>query len=164
VTHGHPNYLLDITVLSNLAHVRRPDLPRTVLGSNVTVTPNIMAELRIGEQAGLVPRCDWTWLTVLTPTAAELATATALQRQLDPGEAECLAVALHRGYRFLSDDFAARRLAEARGLTVSGTIGILLKGIAAGALSLPEADRLLAEMIAHGYRAPVRSLRELTAG
>jgi len=101
---------------------------------------------------------------VLTPTAAELATATALQRQLDPGEAECLAVALHRGYRFLSDDFAARRLAEARGLTVSGTIGILLKGIAAGALSLPEADRLLAEMIAHGYRAPVRSLRELTAG
>ena len=75
---------------------------------------------------------------MLTPTAAELATATALQRQLDPGEAECLAVALHRGYRFLSDDFAARRLAEARGPTVSGTIGILLKGIAAGALSLPK--------------------------
>jgi len=164
MTHGRPSYLLDTTVLSNFAHVQRPDLPRTVLGSHLAVTPGVLAELRAGEQAGLVPTCDWTWLTVLTPTAAELATAIALQRQLDPGEAECLAVALHRGYRFLSDDFAARRLAEAKGLTVSGTIGILLKGIAAVALSLPEADRLLTEMIAHGYRAPVRSLRELTVG
>jgi len=43
MTHGRPNYLLDTTVLSNFAHVQRPDLPRTVLGSNVTVTPNIMA-------------------------------------------------------------------------------------------------------------------------
>ena len=44
-----------------------------------------------------------------------------------PGEAECLAVALQRGYRFLSDDFAARRLAKVKGIIVSGTIGILLK-------------------------------------
>jgi len=120
--------------------------------------------LRVGEQAGLVPVCDWAWLTVLTPTAAELATAADLQRQLDPGEAECLAVALQRGCRFLSDDFAARRMAEAKGLTVSGTIGILLKGVTGGTLALPEADRLLAEMIRHGYRAPVRSLRQLLTG
>jgi predicted nucleic acid-binding protein len=123
-----------------------------------------MAELRAGEQAGLVPTCDWTCLAVITPTTAELATASALERQLDPGEAECLAVALQRGYRFLSDDFAARRLAKAKGITVSGTIGILLKSVAVGALSLPVADQLLAGMIARGYRAPVRSLRELTAG
>lgn len=71
------------------------------------------------------------------------------------------AVALQRGYRFLSDDFAARRLAEAKGVIVSGTIGILLKGVVTGVLAVAEADRLLAEMISHGYRAPVRSLREL---
>ncbi len=161
MTHRQPCYLLDTTVLSNFAHVQRPDLPRTVLGADVAVTPAIVAELRAGEQAGRVPACDWTWLTVLTPTAAELALANALERQLDPGEAECLAVALERGYRFLSDDFAARRMAEGKGLIVSGTIGILLKGVAAGVLPLLEADRLLAEMIAHGYRAPARSLREL---
>ena len=74
-----------------------------------------------------MPTCDWTCLAVITPTTAELATASALERQLDPGEAECLAVALQRGYRFLSDDFAARRLAKAKGITVSGTIGILKK-------------------------------------
>jgi predicted nucleic acid-binding protein len=164
MTQSPPNTLLDTTVLSNFAHVRRPDIPRTVLGAGVAITSIIVAELRAGEQAGLVPECDWTWLTVLTPTAVELATAADLQRQLDPGEAECLAVAIHRGYRFLSDDFAARRIAEAKRLVVSGTIGILLKGSATGALSLPVADRLLAEMITHGYRAPVRSLRELTSG
>lgn len=51
-------------------------------------------------------------------------------------------------------------LAEAKGVVVSGTIGILLKGVAADVLALAEADRLLAEMISHGYRAPVRLLRE----
>lgn len=49
---------------------------------------------------------------------------------------------------------------EAKGVVVSGTIGILLKAVAAGVLALAEADRLLAEMISHGHRAPVRSLRE----
>lgn len=164
MTRGHPTYLLDTTVLSNFAHVRRADLPPRVLGPHLAVTPGVLAELRAGEQAGLVPTCDWTYLAVITPTTAELAAASALERQLDPGEAECLAVALQRGYRFLSDDFAARRLANAKGITVSGTIGILLKSVAVGALSLPVADQLLAGMIARGYRAPVRSLRELTAG
>ena len=108
-------YLLDTTVLSNFAHVRRPDLLPTVLGPGLAVTPGVLAELHVGEQAGLVPTCDWGWLTVLAPTAAESAAAADLERQLDPGEVECLAVALQRGYRFLSDDFAARRLAEAEG-------------------------------------------------
>jgi predicted nucleic acid-binding protein len=161
MTHSQPCYLLDTTVLSNFAHVQRADLPRAVLGANVAATPAVLAELRVGEQTGRLPACDWTWLAVLTPTAVELALANALERQLDPGEAECLAVALERGYRFLSDDFAARRMAEINGLLVSGTIGILLKGVTGGVIALPEADRLLAEMILHGYRAPVRSLREL---
>lgn len=154
-------YLLDTTVLSNFAHVRRPDLPRTVLGPHLAVTPGVLAELHAGELASLVPSCDWGWLTVLAPAEAESTAAADLERQLDPGEAECLAVALQRGYRFLSDDFAARRLAEAKGVIVSGTIGILLKGVTTGVLTLPEADVLLAEMIRHGYRAPMRSLREL---
>lgn len=164
MTTGHPAYLLDTTLLSNFAHVRRPDLLRAVLGPGLAVTPGVLAELHAGEQAGRVPSCDWGWLTVLTPTAAESAAAAELELQLDPGEAECLAVALQRGYRFLSDDFAARRLAEAKGAIVSGTIGILLKGVATGVLALLEADCLLAEMISHGYRAPVRSLGPLVTG
>lgn len=84
-------------------------------------------------------------------------------RQLDPGEAECLSVALSRNCRFLSDDFAARRTAELKGLAVSGTLGVLARLIDAGLLSLAEADDLLAQMIDHGYRSPVRSLESIGA-
>ncbi len=49
-----------------------------------------------------------------------------LSRQVDAGEAECLAVAVTRGYTFLSDDFAARRVAKTRGVAISGTLGVLL--------------------------------------
>lgn len=161
MTRSRPCYLLDTTVLSNFAHVQRPDLLRTVLDAAGAVTPGVLAELYVGQQTGRVPACDWTWLAVLTPTAVEVALAAALEQKLDAGEAECLAVALERGCCFLSDDFAARRLAEANGLRVSGTIGILLKGITTGVLSQAEADRLLAEMIARGYRSPVCSLAEL---
>lgn len=87
MTDRRPSYLLDTTVLSNFAHVRRPDLPRTVLGPHLAVTPGVLAELHAGELASLVPSCDWGWLTVLAPTAAESAAAADLERQLDPGEA-----------------------------------------------------------------------------
>ena len=87
--------------------------------------------------------------------------ATAWARQLDPGEAECLAVAQARRCRFLSDDFAARRLAEGLGLVVSGTLGVLLKAVEIGVVGVDAADDLLHIMIGRGYRAPVRSLREI---
>lgn len=45
---------------------------------------------------------------------------------LEAGEAECLAVAVIRQARFFSDDLAARRLAQAKQIPLSGTIGLLL--------------------------------------
>jgi predicted nucleic acid-binding protein len=152
--------LLDTTLLSNFAHARRPDLLLSVLGLAAT-TPQVMAELRKGEALGFVPTCDWSWLPVWVSTEAEARTATAWARQLDPGEAECLAVAQGRGCRFLSDDLAARRLAESLGLVVSGTLGVLLKAVEIGVLGVGPADDLLHVMIGRGYRAPVRSLREI---
>lgn len=44
-------YLLDTTILSNFAHVRRPDLPPLVLGPSLAVTPRILAELRAGDSS-----------------------------------------------------------------------------------------------------------------
>ena len=117
-----------------------------------------------GEKAGLVPTCELDLVDRAHTDDGRVGNGLSPGAPAWPRRSGMLAVALQRGYRFLSDDFAARRLAEAKGITVSGTIGILLKSVAVGALSLPEADQLLAEMIAHGYRAPVRSLRELTTG
>ncbi len=155
--------LLDTTLLSNFALVRRPDLLRGVLGMHAATTPAVTAELQTGEALGLIPVCDWSWVQVLEPTADERGLAVGLSRQLDPGEAECLAVALSRAGRFLSDDFAARRAAEARGVIVSGTLGVLIVLVETGRLSLAEADDLLGVMIEHGYRSPVRSLHILLA-
>ena len=80
---------------------------------------------------------------------------------VDAGEADCLAVAVTRNGRFLSDDLAARRLAQAEGVTVSGTLGVLLYLIEQQHLTLVRADTLLAQMRQAGYRAPVDTLSRL---
>ena len=153
--------LLDTTLLSNFAQVRRPDLLRESFGPDAATTPAVMAELHTGEALGLVPTCDWSWLQMLELTQDERKLAADLARQLDPGEAECLAAALARHGRFLSDDFAARRLAVLQGVVVSGTLGVLAKLVETGLLALDEADELLRGMIDRGYRSPVRSLKIL---
>jgi predicted nucleic acid-binding protein len=65
---------------------------------------------------------------------------------------------------FCSDDFAARRLARSYGLTISGTLGVLVALVHDGQLSFEEAELLLQEMIRCGYRSPVDSLSGLMEG
>lgn len=151
--------LLDTTILSNFAHAQRPDLVQITLGDAAATTSAVMAELRRGEALGLVMHVDWTWLTVLELTQSEEDLALQLQETLDAGEAACLAVAIIRGGRLISDDLAARRLAKVRGVTVSGTIGLLLHLIATEKLEVTAADSLLDVMCQHGYRAPGSSLQ-----
>lgn len=64
-----PTALLDTTLLSNFAHIQRPDLLRIVLGEDAATVPAVIAELEAGETLGLVPVCDWSWLPILEPTA-----------------------------------------------------------------------------------------------
>jgi predicted nucleic acid-binding protein len=154
---------LDTTVLSNFAQVRRPELLRLALGKEMATTPLAMAELHKGESLGLVPLCDWSWLMVVRPTDAERAMTQHLLASLDSGEAECLAVAQSRSGVFLSDDLAARRLANQAGVSVSGTLGVLLRLVQTKQLPPAEADTLLSQMIGRGYRAPVRSLASFTS-
>ncbi len=153
--------VLDTTVLSNFAHVQQPELLSMILGSTAITAPNVMAELRMGEVLGLVPRCDWRWLTVVKPEPEEEGLAITFLDRVDAGEAECLAMAILRHCTMLTDDFAARRLAAEHGVPVSGTLGLLARLVQARHLSLSQADQLLADMRNHGYRAPIRSLAEL---
>jgi len=151
-------HVLDTTVLSNFSHVKRPRLVQLALGNAVFTTPIVMTELSNGINAGFVPQCDWRWLQVLLPDDETLVLMNTFQRVLDAGESESLSMAIQRGCLFLSDDFAARRLAKRRGVRVSGTLGILLRLVEINALTLLEANNLLLEMIANGYRSPVDSL------
>jgi len=152
--------LLDNTVLNNFSRIERPDLIRLVL-NNPATTPHVLRELQSGVASGALPACDWTGLPVLDLTPPEESRLAEFAEILGLGEASCIAVALERGGRFLTDDRAARRFAGERGLEVSGTLGILTRLVEEGHLILVQADTYLATMIAMGYRSPVQSLREL---
>lgn len=158
-----PAAVLDTTLLSNFAHLQRPELILWALGESLATTPQVMSELRVGEAEGLVPACDWTWLTVLELSQEEQSLAAEFSQQLDSGEAECLAVASKRQCKFLSDDFAARRMAQQKGLKVSGTLGVLLRLVDQQRLTFEAADALLQTLLLYGYRSPVQSLRDLTS-
>jgi predicted nucleic acid-binding protein len=84
-----------------------------------------------------------------------------LRRDLQAGEAACIAVAEARGGLVLTDDLDARRFAITLKIDVSGTVGALGKLLRREILTLEQGDGLLAGMISRGYRSPVRSLREI---
>lgn len=152
--------LLDTTILSNFAHVQQPELVRLALGDQAATTPAVLAELHRGEALGLLPRVDWRRLLPLTLTDAEQTLVGQYQDIVDVGEAECLAVAVMRQACLLIDDLAARRLAQAQKVPVSGTLGLLLRLIQQKHLAAPAADALLTLMRQAGYRSPVISLHD----
>jgi len=148
--------LLDTTVLSNFAHIRRPDLLQLAL-PEATTTPQVMMELQAGITAGHLPDCDWQWVAVVTLTAKEEGHLAHIRLILDDGEASCIAVALTRGSILFTDDLDARRYARRRGIRVSGTLGVLSILLKERHLTVVEANVLLQEAIDHGYRSPVKS-------
>jgi len=155
--------IADTTVLSNFAHVRQPALLQHLF-TPLFVPASVLAELDQGVRSGLVPKCNWSWLEVVSPTQAESVEAEELMVDLDRGESDCLAVARARGLVLLTDDRAARHRGTLLGLEISGTLGCLDMLIHEGLLDLLQANALLAEMVAHGYRSPVRSLGKEASG
>jgi len=151
--------LSDTTVLSNFAHGQRPDLLR-VLFTSLYVPVSVWEELGQGERAGLIPKVDWGWLEVVSLSPAEIAVSQQLQRQLDLGEADCLAVAQKRELTLYTDDRRARRIGRSLGLDITGTLGCLLELVDLSILHSEDADLLLARMRQRGYRSPVSSLKD----
>ena len=98
------------------------------------------------------------WLRVLSPSSAdEHRLRMALDRSLDPGEASCWALAASRGLILGSDDLAARRLAESEGVSLTGTLGVLVALVPDDALSPSGANTMPAAMIRRPYRSPSTS-------
>lgn len=54
---------------------------------------------------------------------------------LGKGESSCLSIALSRNVKVLTDDMDARKLAQRRGVPISGTIGVLVEAVKEGLLS-----------------------------
>lgn len=164
-----PEYIFNTTALSNFAASGRLNLLAQRYRDRAFTTVEVGDELRKGVKAGyayLEPALGQLetvdasgWLRVLAPESpAEHQLRAEFDHFLDPGEASCLALAISRGLTFVTDDLAARRLAEARGVALTGTLGMLIAMVRQGALLIEEANAMLSHMIERQFRSPVDRL------
>ena len=165
------DYIFDTTALSNFASTGRLNLLDIRYRGVAFTTVEVTAELRRGIKAGysyletvlqqIEPVDSEGWLRILVPnSAAEHRLQSEFDQLLDPGEASCLALAISRRITLVTDDLAARRLAEKKKVPLSGTLGILIALVRHNAFPLKEANTMLATMIQQHYRSPVNRLDE----
>lgn len=163
--------LVNTTVLSNLAVVGRLDILRSVFGV-LYIAQAVFEEVQAGLDEGytfytgldreIYPFCEDGWLRLTTIEGEEeLQLFQSLPRKLHRGEAASLAIAKCRGWRFLTDDRAARSKADKLGVSKAGTLAVLVQAIDESFITLEQANILLQEMISHHYQSPVTDLRDL---
>lgn len=153
--------LLDNTVLSNLALVGQTNLVFCLWPERILTTSDVWHEYEIAAQTGKLPLSVWSNLTIVELTSQEKTTAAAFVSRLGAGERSCLAVAQARCGLLVSDDVDTRHTAQRLGIPVSGTLGILALAVRRQLLSLDQANGLLADMIAAGFRSPLAKLDTL---
>jgi predicted nucleic acid-binding protein len=154
--------ILDNTVLSNFALVKRADLVLALWPGKASTTSNVLAEYLAASDKLTFPPEAWQAIRVLSLTVPEETFASQLSLRLGAGERSCIAVARLRGGLFVSDDLDARRIAREYAISLSGTLGILNASVQKNLLDLQEANHILATMIAAGYRAPSSGLNPQT--
>jgi predicted nucleic acid-binding protein len=165
------DYIFDTTALSNFASTGRLDLLDTRYRGVAFTTVEVIDELRRGVKAGysyleyvlqqIEPVDSEGWIRIMVPnSAAKYSLRSQFDQFLDPGEASCMALAISRRMTLVTDDLAARRLAEKRKVPLSGTLGILIALVRHNTLSLKEANAMLTTMIQRRYRSPVDRLDE----
>lgn len=129
----------DTSPITSLAKIRRLDLLRTLYHS-ITIPTAVDSELRRGQ----IVLPDW----IQVQSAADRAVVAQLEADLDPGEAEALAVALELGADLvLIDEKRGRDVAHRLGLRFVGLLGVVLDAKRQGHLRAvrPLLDELAAE-------------------
>ena len=82
---------------------------------------------------------------------ADRGMVAALGLVVDPGESEAIALAFEKGIRIILDDRKAREAAQRLNISVTGTVGILLKAKEAGLVA--SIRPLLDALDAHHFRS-----------
>lgn len=167
------SFICNTTVLSNFATIKQLGLLQYVF-PQLYIPTAVYDEIYNGLEEGylfyrpLLPliyptnQAKTGWINIITIEGfEELQTLNTLPRQLHRGEAECLTIAQHRDWLFLTDDQAARRLARHRNIELSGTLGCLVIAVEQSYCSLANANEYLAQMIESGYRSPLRDIAPL---
>jgi len=155
--------VLNTTVLSNFAYV---DQLWVVEGlSEICTVPVVREELEDGVddhpylQSALDTLDDGIPVAAISDTVANR--EAVVGGHLDPGEAQAFALADAEDGRLLTDDGDARSFAKNQGVTVVGSVGVLLAAIDAGRIDEATADEWLSTWIDEiGYYVPYRTISE----
>ena len=153
--------VLNTTVLSNFAYI---DQLWVVTGLSGTCTvPVVREELENGVgghpylQAALDTLDDGIPVARISGTVSNR--EAVVSGHLDPGEAQAFALADAHDGRLLTDDGDARSFAKDQGVTVIGSVGVLLAAIDAGKITERTADDWLSTWIDEiGYYVPHRDI------
>lgn len=123
--------IVNTSPLIHLAEAGRLDLLRPAAAETWVPAP-VAVEIRAYGQTDATARAlaEQEWLTEVAPPPTP---AAVLAWDLGPGESSVLAVAYNTpGYGVVIDDLAARRCAEALGIPLRGTLGLVLAAKRAG--------------------------------
>lgn len=157
--------VLDTTVLSNYASTESVTWLTTTLEDPQTV-PAVQTELTRGREGGhayldrALEGIESGDITVVDTATERLQQAyPGVRNHLDPGEAEALVAAHTAGGTLVTDDGAARALAADYDVALTGSIGLLVRGVVLEELTVETADDWLTTWIeTRNYYAPVDSV------
>lgn len=155
--------VLNTTVLSNFAYIDQVQLLAGLSG--ICAVPVVREELHNGVddhpylQSALDSLSDAIPVATISDTVANR--EAVVSDHLDSGEAQAFALADAHDGRLLTDDGDARAFAKEQGVTVIGSVGVLLAAIDAGKIDEPTADEWLSTWIDEiGYYVPYRTISE----
>jgi len=158
--------ILDATVLSNFASTDTVPWLTTVLDHPHTV-PAVRAELEEGYNAGYeflggaVEAIEAEFEIAETAPKVLREDHLAVRDRLDAGEAEALAAALTADGTLGTDDGPARTVASEYNTALTGSIGLLVRGVVLEELTVEMADTWLTTWIQdRNYFSPVDSVAE----
>lgn len=132
----------DASPLITLASVGELDLLRKLFGE-VLIPDCVQAEVVQADRAGTEDVAGAEWIRMVP--APDDSFLMVLRNEVDPGEAEAIALAFDLGAdTLLLDERSARNLALGMGFTVLGVAGVLLRAKRRGFLPLvqPVLDRM----------------------
>jgi len=155
--------VLNTTVLSNFAFIGQLWVVADLSG--ICTVPVVRKELEHGVddhpylQSALDTLDGEIHVATISDTVAKR--ESVVRAHLDPGEAQAFALADAADGRLLTDDGDARSFAKDQGVTVVGSVGVLLAAIDAGKIDEPTADEWLSTWIDEiGYYVPYQSISD----
>jgi predicted nucleic acid-binding protein len=149
----------DTTIPLYLGRIGQIDLLPTLFAP-VHVPEQVCLELDMGRllRPDTINPRDFAWVELAS--VSQIMIDNLPPNRLGTGERAVIAYAqAHRGYLVGMDDVRARQLAQAIGLQVTGTLGILLRAKQSGLL--PAVKPLVDDVIAQGFRLSPELYRDV---